>query len=170
MRARRGTSLVARRLRLCAPSAGGLGSIPGQGTRSHWPKRRVHMPQLRPGTARWIQIVCLFFKKPRGSELMIQRIMRGKKQVVHKSNSSGCHSEACASLNTFCIQWSINGSWFTTRTLSSHSQCWLCFVYILRHPPHPSAHAPSHSPQTCPSKMAWAQVVTWGPLLVGGPP
>ena len=28
-------------LRLCTPNAGGLGSIPGQGTRSH-------MPQLKP--------------------------------------------------------------------------------------------------------------------------
>ena len=30
-----GTSLVDQRVRLCAPSAGGPGSIPGQGTRSH---------------------------------------------------------------------------------------------------------------------------------------
>ena len=30
-----GTSLVAQWIRLCAPNAGGLGSIPGQGTRSH---------------------------------------------------------------------------------------------------------------------------------------
>ena len=30
-----GTSLVAQWLRLRAPNAGGLGSIPGQGTRSH---------------------------------------------------------------------------------------------------------------------------------------
>ena len=29
-----GTSLVVRQLKLCAPNAGGLGSIPGQGTRS----------------------------------------------------------------------------------------------------------------------------------------
>ena len=29
-----GTSLVVQWLRLCAPNAGGLGSIPGQGTRS----------------------------------------------------------------------------------------------------------------------------------------
>ena len=32
-------------LRLCAPSSGGLGSIPGQGTGSH-------MLQLRPSTAK----------------------------------------------------------------------------------------------------------------------
>lgn len=43
------------------------------------------------------------------------------------------HSEACSNLNTFCIQWSVNGSWFT-RTLSSHSQRWLCLIYVLRHP------------------------------------
>ena len=30
-----GTSLVAQWLRLCASNAGGPGSIPGQGTRSH---------------------------------------------------------------------------------------------------------------------------------------
>ena len=30
-----GTSLVAQWIRLCAPNAGGPGSIPGQGTRSH---------------------------------------------------------------------------------------------------------------------------------------
>ena len=40
-----GTSLVVQRLRLCAPNGGGLGSIPGQGTRSH-------MLQLRPGAAK----------------------------------------------------------------------------------------------------------------------
>ena len=39
----RGTFLVVQWLRLQAPNAGGLGSFPVQGTRSH-------MPQLRPGT------------------------------------------------------------------------------------------------------------------------
>ena len=38
-------SLVVQWLRLHAPNAGPLGSIPGQGTRSH-------MLQLRPGTAK----------------------------------------------------------------------------------------------------------------------
>ena len=40
-----GTSLVVQGLRLGAPNAGGLGLIPGQGTRSR-------MLQLRPGTAK----------------------------------------------------------------------------------------------------------------------
>ena len=40
-----GTSLVEQWLTLCAASAGGLGSIPGQGM-------RPRMPQLRPGTAK----------------------------------------------------------------------------------------------------------------------
>ncbi|TEA31251.1 hypothetical protein DBR06_SOUSAS18710031, partial [Sousa chinensis] len=31
---------------LHAPSAGGLGSIPGRGTRSRMPQLRVHTPQL----------------------------------------------------------------------------------------------------------------------------
>ena len=40
-----GTSLAAQWVRLCAPNAGGLQSIPGQGTRSH-------TPQLRPSSAK----------------------------------------------------------------------------------------------------------------------
>ena len=34
------TSLVVQWLRLCAHNSGGLGLIPGQGTRSHWPQLR----------------------------------------------------------------------------------------------------------------------------------
>ena len=34
-------------LRLHAPNAGGLGLIPGQGTRSHMPQVRVCMSQLK---------------------------------------------------------------------------------------------------------------------------
>ena len=44
-----GTSLAVQWLRLCTPDAWGLGSIPGLGTRSH-------MPQLRPSTAKYINI------------------------------------------------------------------------------------------------------------------
>ena len=40
-----GNSLVVQWLRLCASKAGGPGSIPGQGARSH-------RAQLRPGTAK----------------------------------------------------------------------------------------------------------------------
>ncbi|TEA33612.1 hypothetical protein DBR06_SOUSAS3910180, partial [Sousa chinensis] len=41
-------SLVAQWFRLHAPNAGGLGSIPGQGTRvTCMPQLRVHMSQLR---------------------------------------------------------------------------------------------------------------------------
>ena len=39
-------------LRLCAPSAGGPDSIPGQRTRSHMLQLRVCMLQLRPSTAK----------------------------------------------------------------------------------------------------------------------
>ena len=42
-----GTSLVIQWLRLQAANAGGLGSIPGQGARSHIPQLRVQMPQLK---------------------------------------------------------------------------------------------------------------------------
>ena len=51
-----GTSLVVQWLSLCTPNAGDVGKIPGQRTRSHSPKLRVHMlqlktQQLRPGAA-----------------------------------------------------------------------------------------------------------------------
>ena len=36
-----GTSLVVQQLRLCAPNAGGRGSIPGQGTRSYVPQLKI---------------------------------------------------------------------------------------------------------------------------------
>ena len=42
-----GMSLVVQWLRLHAPHAEGLGSIPGQRTRSHMPQLRAHMPQLK---------------------------------------------------------------------------------------------------------------------------
>ena len=41
------TSLAIQWLRLRAPSAGGQGLNPGQGTRCHMPQLRVHRPQLR---------------------------------------------------------------------------------------------------------------------------
>ena len=40
-----GASLIIQWLRLPAPSAGGLGSVPGQGTRSHMPQLKT--PQRR---------------------------------------------------------------------------------------------------------------------------
>ena len=42
-----GASLGVQWLRLHTPNAGGLGSIPGQGTRSHMPQLRVCMLQLK---------------------------------------------------------------------------------------------------------------------------
>ena len=44
---RHGTSLMVQWLRLCVPNAEGLGSIPGQGTRSHMTQLRVCMSQLK---------------------------------------------------------------------------------------------------------------------------
>ena len=49
-----GTSLVVQWLGLQAVNAGRLGSIPGQGTRSHMKQPRVHLPQLRPGKSRLV--------------------------------------------------------------------------------------------------------------------
>ena len=46
-------------LKLCSPNAGGLGSIPGQGTRSHMPKMGARKLQLKKilGATRWIKDV-----------------------------------------------------------------------------------------------------------------
>ncbi|TEA25037.1 hypothetical protein DBR06_SOUSAS6010005, partial [Sousa chinensis] len=53
-------SLVAQWMGLHAPSAGGPGSIPGQGTRSHMLLRlRVNMPQLRSLRATVREPTCL---------------------------------------------------------------------------------------------------------------
>ena len=46
------TSLVVQWLRLCAPDAGDLGSIPGEGTGSYRPPWRSFVPQLRPENER----------------------------------------------------------------------------------------------------------------------
>ena len=57
-----------------APTAGGPGSIPGQGTRSHLPQLRVHMLKLRlPHTA----------TKTRGSQI----------NIFKKKNNSGWDEE-----------------------------------------------------------------------------
>ena len=42
-----GTFLLVQWLRLCAPNAGGLGLIPGQGARSHMPQPRGRMSKLK---------------------------------------------------------------------------------------------------------------------------
>ena len=46
------TSLLVQWLRLCALNAEGLGSIPGEGTRSHILQPRFWVPQLRLGAAK----------------------------------------------------------------------------------------------------------------------
>ena len=46
-----GASLVVWWLRLGASNSGDLGSVPGQGTRSHMPQLRVPMLQLKLGEA-----------------------------------------------------------------------------------------------------------------------
>ena len=43
----RETSLVVQGLRLCTPSAGGLGLIPDQGARSYMPQLSIFMQQLK---------------------------------------------------------------------------------------------------------------------------
>ena len=101
-----GTSLVVQWLRLCAPNAGGPGSIPGHGTRSHMPQlKRSHMPQLKilhattkiPHTAmkipraatktRCSQISKYFLKKEKRNLLhFFTLIMKYQKEKVKKSD------------------------------------------------------------------------------------
>ena len=59
----RGTSLLVQWLSLHAPNAGGPGSIPSQGTRSHMLQLRVHMLQLRLSTAKYIHLKKRYRKK-----------------------------------------------------------------------------------------------------------
>ena len=46
------TSLVAHWIRLHVPNAGGLGSIPGQGTRFHIPRLKTWLTALKPSAAK----------------------------------------------------------------------------------------------------------------------
>ena len=55
--------MVVQWLRLQAPNAGGPGSIPGQGSRSHMPQLRGHMQQLKPGTVKGINKMNILKKK-----------------------------------------------------------------------------------------------------------
>ena len=56
VKGKKGPSQGVQWLRLCTPNAGGLGSIPGQGTRSHMLQRRIRALQLkipRAATKTW---------------------------------------------------------------------------------------------------------------------
>lgn len=57
LRHRLGTSLVVQFLRLRSPSAGGLGSIPGQGTRSYIPHRGERRKKWLCSLVIWASIV-----------------------------------------------------------------------------------------------------------------
>ena len=80
-----GTSLVVQWLRLCAPNAGGLGTIPGQGTGSH-------MQQLRHSAAKemnkYLKIIY--------SEILccttLQVLIQGQTCANTTRKSQFCHS------------------------------------------------------------------------------
>ena len=70
-----GPSLVVQCLRLCSSKAGGRGSIPGQGTRSHMPQPRVHLLQLKiPHAAT---------KKKKRSRMLQLKIPRATTKILH---------------------------------------------------------------------------------------
>ena len=87
-------------LRLHGANAGGLGSIPGQGTRSHMLQRRVHLPQLkivdavsRPGTVK------LKIKKTIAS-------LNGKKLHITKKSESR-NMGSCGEKGLFYVERSV---------------------------------------------------------------
>ena len=62
-----GTSLVVQWLRLCAPNSGGLGSISGQGTRSHTPQLKIQHATTKTWHSQINQYLDLCFLRNLGS-------------------------------------------------------------------------------------------------------
>ena len=79
-----GTSLVIQWLRIRAPNAGGSGSIPGQGTRSHMPQASICMLQWKIPCAatktRWSQI----------SKINVKKEKMKKKCALWRNSESSC--------------------------------------------------------------------------------
>ena len=95
---RLGISLVVQWLRLHTPKAGGPGSIPGQGTRSHvsqeWihrPQQRVHMPQGRSmipcaTTKTWSSQINIIYKNPKEAQRLgnvhkVTKVINGRTSI-----------------------------------------------------------------------------------------
>ena len=82
--------MVVQWLRLRALNAGGLGSIPGQETRSHMTQLRVCIPQLRPSAAKlkknWLQNQALrelkFTVLPAKEQLFIHILTRAAHHLL----------------------------------------------------------------------------------------
>ena len=99
------TSLEVQWLRLCDPNAGGLGSTPGEGTRSHMLQLRAHTPQLKilhPATetqgSRLIIIIIILTLFPS----MKSRI------IVSKNKASQAHTPAVTALvETSHLPWTV---------------------------------------------------------------
>ena len=99
------TSLVVQWLRLCDPNAGGLGSTPGEGTRSHMLQLRAHTPQLKilhPATetqgSRLIIIIIILTLFPS----MKSRIIVSKNKAFH------AHTPAVTALvETSHLPWTV---------------------------------------------------------------
>ena len=81
-----GNSEVVQWLRFCAPSTGGLGLIPGQGTRSHMLQmsflmvqlKRFHILQLRPSAAKKMHKINFYFNKVRLVNKVINKVIVSK--------------------------------------------------------------------------------------------
>ena len=74
-----GTFLAVQWLRLHASRAGGLGSAPGRGTRSHMPQLGVHTPQLRTlqATRKTEYPACCVYDPVRPNKYIFQSIALG---------------------------------------------------------------------------------------------
>ena len=92
---------MVQQLRLPAPSVGGPGSIPGQGTRSHMHQLTVHVPQLKISRAATKDPACLngdwrFHKLQLtpSTTIYINQQFKSKKKLK-RLGTSGIRKEAC---------------------------------------------------------------------------
>ena len=111
-------SLVVQWLRFWAPNAGDLSSIPGQGTRSHKPQRRVHMLQRKILCAttktrhgqinKWI--ISIFLKK-RVLLFLVQERETPFKNSTHLWSQKACcvNSDSPSLIKKFLIQCNFKG-------------------------------------------------------------
>ena len=125
-----GTSLVVQWLRFCSPNAGGLGLIPGQGTRFHMLQLRSCVPQLRPGTAKkkkkiyiyiyihtyTVTLLCSYYHIHHRNSFHVINL-----KVYQLNNNTPFSSHSILWQQLYFVF-----TFFTTLLLSHFSRVWLC--------------------------------------------